>query len=118
MCSKPLDDVHVKDIRNVLASEQEIMLDLHVHAINPNLLDIQVSDLDVNIFAKSKHVGTSSLWRAGHPQTSTRKLRPSLYTNDVASRQAPPLLDPSDIISHFDDSVDEGTAPIEDPATD
>ncbi|CAF9936799.1 hypothetical protein IMSHALPRED_010904 [Imshaugia aleurites] len=118
MCSKPLDDVHVKDIRNVLASEQEIMLDLHVHAINPNLLDIQVSDLDVNIFAKSKHVGTSSLWRAGHPQTSTRKLRPSSHTNDVASQQAPPFLDPSDIISHFDDGVDEGTDPIEDPATD
>lgn len=118
MCSKPLDDVHVKDIRNVLASEQEIMLDLHVHAINPNLLAIQVSDLDVNIFAKSKHVGTSSLWRAGHPETPSRKLRPQSQRNRVASQEPPFSLDPSDIISHLDSGVDEGTDPIEDPATD
>lgn len=118
MCSKPLVDVHVKDIRNVLASEQEIMLDLHVHAINRNLLAIQVSDLDVNIFAKSKHVGTSSLWRAGHPQTPTREPRPQSQSNEAASQQAPPLLDPSDIISHFDGGVDEGTDPIDDPYTD
>lgn len=118
MCSKPLIDVHVKDIRNVLASEQEIMLDLHVHAMNPNILAIQVSELDVNIFAKSKHVGTSSLWRSGHPQTSTRKLRSKSQKNEAASQQAPPLLDPSDIISHFDGGVDEGTDPIDDPTTD
>lgn len=118
MCSKPLFDVRVKEIRNVLASEQEIMLDLHVHAINPNILAVQVSDLDVNIFAKSKHVGTSSLWRAGHPQTSARKLRTRPQSNEAASQQAPPLLDPSDIISHFDGGVDEGTDPIDDPAID
>lgn len=118
MCSKPLFDVRVKEIRNVLASEQEIMLDLHVHAINPNILAVQVSDLDVNIFAKSKHVGTSSLWRAGHPPTSARKLRTRPQSNEAASQQAPPLLDPSDIISHFDGGVDEGTDPIDDPAID
>lgn len=118
MCSKPLVDVHVKDIRNVLASEQEIMLDLHVHAINPNILDVQVSDLDVNIFAKSKHVGTSSLWRAGHPQIPTRKSRTWSQRNKVASQESPPLLDSSEIISHLDGGVDEGTDPIEDPATD
>lgn len=118
MCSKPLDSVHVKDIQNVLASEQEIMLDLHVHAINPNLLAIQVSDLDVNIFAKSKHVGTSSLWRSGHAQTPSRKIRSQSRSNNAASQQAPPLLDPSDIISHFDGGVDEGTDPIDDPTTD
>lgn len=41
--SNPLRHVYVKDIRNVLASEPEIMLDLHVHAVNANLLTIQVS---------------------------------------------------------------------------
>lgn len=117
MCSKPLVDVRVKDIRNVLASEQEIMLDLHVHASNPNILAIQVSDLDINIFAKSRHVGTSSLWRAGHPKIPTRKPRSQSQTNEAA-RQSLPLFDPSDIISHFDGGVDEGTDPIDDPATD
>ena len=118
MCSKPLVDVHVKDIRNVLASEQEIMLDLHVHAINPNLLTIQVSDLDVNIFAKSKHVGSSSFWRADHPQHPRRKSQPKSQTTEAAFHRDPPLLDPSDIISHLEGGVDEGTDPIEDPATD
>lgn len=117
MCSKPLVDVRVKDIRNVLASEQEIMLDLLVHASNPNILAIQVSDLDINIFAKSRHVGTSSLWRAGHPKIPTRKPRSQSQTNEAA-RQSLPLFDPSDIISHFDGGVDEGTDPIDDPATD
>ena len=118
MCSKPLVDVRVKDIRNVLASEQEIMIDLHVHAINPNILAIQVSDLDVNIFAKSKHVGTNSLWRAGHPQISSRQSRTLSQSYGASSQPTPPLLDPSDIISHFDGGVDEGTDPIDDPATD
>ena len=90
MCSKPLLQVQIKDIQNVLASEQEIMLDLHVHAINPNLIAVQVSDLDVNIFAKSKYVGTNALWRLGH--------------------QGCPL--------HIADGVDEGTDPVEDPETD
>ncbi|KAL8710834.1 MAG: hypothetical protein Q9220_004637 [cf. Caloplaca sp. 1 TL-2023] len=63
MCSKPLLDVRIKDIRNVLASEQELMLDLHVRATNPNLVAIQISDLDINIFAKSTHVGTNAMWR-------------------------------------------------------
>lgn len=118
MCSKPLVDVHVKDIRNVLASEQEIMVDLHVHAINPNLLAVQISDLDVNIFAKSAHVSTSSWWRADHPHRPPRKNQPRLKSNEAASQEDSRLLDPSDLISHLDGGVDEGTEPIDDPATD
>ncbi|KAL8690859.1 MAG: hypothetical protein Q9218_003790 [Villophora microphyllina] len=86
-CSKPLTEVRIKDIRNVLASEQEIMLDLHVLAINPNLVAVQVSDLDINIFAKSKHVGTNEMWR-------NRGRLSRLHTRD---------------------GVDEGTDPIRDP---
>ena len=67
LCSQPLLDVYVKNIQNVLASEQEIMLDLHVHAMNPNLVAVQASELDINLFAKSKHVGTGQLWRDQHP---------------------------------------------------
>ena len=118
MCSKPLDEVYVKDIRNVLASEQEIMLDLHVRAINPNLLAIQVSDLDINIFAKSKHVGTNSLWRASYLQTRPSKFQSRSQSNGAVSQQSSPLLDPSDIISHLDGGIDEGTDPIDDPTTD
>ncbi|KAL8962764.1 MAG: hypothetical protein Q9193_000883 [Seirophora villosa] len=102
MCSKPLMDVRIKEIHNVLASEQELMLDLNVHATNPNLVAIQVSDLDINIFAKSKHLGTNQMWRdrgtAHHPWLpSMRSLGHTLVTAD---------------------GVDEGTDPISDPETD
>lgn len=105
MCSKPLKDVHIKDIRNVLASEQEIMLDLHVHAVNPNLVAIQVSDLDINIFAKSKHVGTNEMWR------------------HRGSRHPPNLHQPSNLGDPYyppftSGGVDKGTDPITDPETD
>ncbi|SLM41117.1 Vacuolar segregation subunit 7 [Lasallia pustulata] len=118
MCSTPLIDVHVKDIQNILASEQEIMLDLNVHAINPNLVAVQVSDLDVNIFAKSKHVGSSALWRDGHiaPWSEEAKRRDS--------SASPPWLRalPRFRISSKDlrgrDGVDKGTDPIEDPEGD
>ncbi|KAI9749278.1 MAG: Serine/threonine-protein kinase [Chaenotheca gracillima] len=61
--TKPLIGVHVDEIQNVLASEQEIMLDLVVQAVNPNAISVTVADMDVNVFAKSKYVGTERLWR-------------------------------------------------------
>ena len=116
MCSKPLIGVHIKDIRNVLASEQEIMLDLHVHAVNPNIIAVQVSDLDVNIFAKSKHVGTSALWRNGElylSKGSTGRLDRIAEdaTHRINHRKRPHEYPTAD-------GVDEGTDPIEDPETD
>ena len=136
MCSKPLVDVHIKDIRNVLASESELMLDLHVHAINPNLVAVQINDLDVNIFAKSKHVNTMSRWHSSeahagntiHPpppqpyfSTATKKKRRQVEASPDDIKNAPPILsDPEDIISHLLDGtrngdVDEGTDPISPP---
>lgn len=118
LCSKPLIDIHVKDIRNVLASEQEIMFDLHVHAINPNLIAIQVSDLDINIFAKSKHVGTNELWRSHQPHNETPDPPPkSGKVRISSSNSSPSIRDPSNIVGQFD-GIDEGTDPIDDPATD
>lgn len=55
--NRPLDRVKVYKIQNVLASEQELMLDLLIGAVNPNTLGVSMSDMDVNVFAKSKHVG-------------------------------------------------------------
>ncbi|KAH0538124.1 hypothetical protein FGG08_005286 [Glutinoglossum americanum] len=55
--TKPLLDVSVLEIKNVLASEQEIMLDLVVKAVNPNVISVTISDMDVNLFAKSNFLG-------------------------------------------------------------
>ncbi|KAL9128409.1 MAG: hypothetical protein Q9217_002900 [Psora testacea] len=118
LCAKPLLDVYVKDIRNVLASEQEIMLDLHVHAINPNIIAIQISDLDVNIFAKSRHVGTSSNWRNQHqdPRLPMPPTNPSSLTSK--SHSISPLHTPQDLLDQLD-GIDEGNDPIpSDPSSD
>ncbi|MCJ1366168.1 hypothetical protein MMC16_005294 [Acarospora aff. strigata] len=113
--SKPLHDVYVKDIRNVLASEQEIMLDLHVHAVNSNLMSIQISDLDVNIFAKSKHVIANGPWKQGYDMPTsdqaTRRRRRLMST----SSNAQPSPELTSLDDHTADGVDEGNDPIEDP---
>ncbi|KAK2750728.1 hypothetical protein FQN57_002801 [Myotisia sp. PD_48] len=58
--TKPLVDVQVIQIQNVLASEQELMLDLNVLATNPNLFPLTISHIDVNLFAKSRFLGSES----------------------------------------------------------
>ncbi|MCJ1236689.1 hypothetical protein MMC14_004671 [Varicellaria rhodocarpa] len=106
MCSKPLLDVRVKELQNVLASEQEIMLDLHVHAVNPNLVAIQISDLDVNIFARSKYVGTGVLWRDRSPP---------LHSHFHAYPKNDTIISKEYSING---GVDEGTDPIKNPESD
>ena len=102
--NRPLTGVSVKQIQNVLASEQEIMLDLDVRATNPNIFAITVSDLDVNVFAKSGYVGSSSWWRERGKQTSWTARREYLRKRG------------DDF--HTTKGVDEGTDPIEDPEED
>ena len=117
LCSKPLFDVHIKNIRNVLASEQEIMLDLDVHAVNPNIIAVQVNDLDINIFAKSKHVGTNELWRNGrlHKAEKSGIRENGPQDNDLYKPRYKTSLHEH---YHIWDGVDEGTDPIEDPEND
>ena len=119
-CSKPLMQVRIRDIRNVLASEQELMLDLHVGAINPNLVAVQVGDLDINIFAKSKHVGTNEMWK---DQRYSRLLRSRAVAAAIADL---PLTNSNSLTVrgtrrsiHTDDGIDQGTDPMPDnPETD
>jgi len=95
--NRPLMDVSIKHVQNVLASEQEIMLDLQVEATNMNLFTIIVSDLDVNLFAESPYVGTTHEWNGG--KTTLRWVKRRSYW--------PPW--------HSQDGVDEGNDPIDDP---
>ncbi|KAF1963793.1 hypothetical protein CC80DRAFT_374113, partial [Byssothecium circinans] len=65
--TKPLSELEVREIKNVVASQDEIILDLVVDAINPNIVGVTVADMDVIIFAKSKHAGSDKWWREhGH----------------------------------------------------
>ena len=105
--NQPLVDVSIKRIQNVLASEQELMLDLDVRAVNSNLFAITVNDLDLNVFAKSSYAGTADL-RQGHQAQSS-----SLWT--ARRKQLLREIDPHYSITG---GVDKGTDPIEDPEGD
>ncbi|KAL1595011.1 Vacuolar inheritance and morphology protein [Paraconiothyrium brasiliense] len=105
--TKQLTDLKIREIQNVVASQEEIIMDLVVGAVNPNIVGITVSDMDVIMFAKSKHVGSDKWWREhgnGRPQNEDGWLpvQPSAIENDDGSSTA---------------GVDEGTDPIEEPRT-
>jgi Vacuolar segregation subunit 7 len=99
--NKPLLDVSVRQIQNVLASEQELMIDLDVQAINPNLFAITVSDLDVNVFAKSGYAGVAALCQSHSSSLWTARRKQLVGRNG------------SDY--HLAGGVDKGTDPIDDP---
>jgi len=104
--NRPLYDVEVKRITNVLASEQELMLDLDVTAVNPNLFAISITDMDVNLFAESPYAGTTEQWQKEHPGG----VRLSISDRRKRSWFWPPSS------PHPSDGVDEGTDP-DDPDT-
>ncbi|OAX78067.1 hypothetical protein ACJ72_07628 [Emergomyces africanus] len=122
---KPLTGVHVRKIQNVLASEQEIMFGLKVQAINPNLMSLTINDMDVNIFAKSRYVGSESFRHASGshpdivvvPRTKDSRMRARL------ARSLKPNTRSIGDSTHATGGVDKGTDPIfdeppEDPAGD
>lgn len=118
--TKSLLDVEVKHISNVLASEQEIMLDLDVRARNPNLFAITVSNMDVNIFAKSGYVGNSRAWRDYQDQLQRvreigRRRSGRNISKSLANHQQETTLSTTQGLAG---GVDEGNDPIEDPAGD
>lgn len=61
--TKPLTSVKAQTPQNVVASADQIILDLIVDAVNPNIIGVTVPDVDITIFAKSKHVGSDKWWR-------------------------------------------------------
>jgi hypothetical protein len=74
--STPLADVSIIEIQAVLASEQELMFDLVIGAMNPNLLPINVADMDIDVFAKSKYVRSEKWWREHGNETFVDKEKP------------------------------------------
>ena len=106
--NQPLLDVKIRHLQNILASEQELMLDLHVDAVNTNIFAITVTDLDVNLFAESAYVGTAQEWRSesNHLRWANRRSMHDVEADWFPFR-SPPL--------HPHDGVDEGTDPVDDP---
>jgi hypothetical protein len=66
--SQPLTDIQLVSMVNVVASQQELMLDLTIKAHNPNVVVVVVDAADIEVFAKSPHAGTDSEWWRKHPE--------------------------------------------------
>ena len=60
--TQPLTDVKILALKNVLASEQDVILDVQVQARNPNLMVVAIDSADLVVFAKSKYAGTDHEW--------------------------------------------------------
>ncbi|KAK5660078.1 hypothetical protein OQA88_13547 [Cercophora sp. LCS_1] len=65
--SQPLTEIELKSMHHVVASQQELMLDLTIRAHNPNVVVVVVDAADIEVFAKSPHAGTDSEWWRQHP---------------------------------------------------
>jgi len=115
--TKPLYGVKVREIQNVIATPEEIMLDLLVDAVNPNIIGITIADMDVNIFAKSKHVGSDKWWREHGGRHGNQEDWGSISEDsplELESESGPTDITSKDIVRAAD-GVDEGTDPIDDP---
>lgn len=113
--SKPLTDVEILEIQHVLASKQELMLDLVVEATNPNLLPISITDMDVNIFAKSKYIGSEKWWREHSGVPSSEHITKRRQGYQTAPLDMDEGLSEADAMGFFDN--DDRSAPSPDGAT-
>ncbi|KAK1756830.1 vacuolar segregation protein 7 [Echria macrotheca] len=95
--SQPLTDIQLTLMDHVVASQQELMLDLTIQAHNPNVVVVVVDAADIEVFAKSPHAGTDSEWWRKHPDG-----------------EGP--FQPGDDISIRDDSPDDPQQPPDDSA--
>jgi hypothetical protein len=125
--TQPLLDVQVIAIQNVLASEQELMLDLNVQAVNPNLFPVTIDDTDVNIFARSGYVGTDKYWREHgadeldrfpRVEQSRRRWQLSQTVRCMGSVECLKEAIGGHSEPHASDGVDKGTDPPSDPEGD
>lgn len=72
--TQPLTEVRILALKNVLASEQDVILDMKVAAQNTNVVVVTIDSTDLVIFAKSKYAGTDSEWWK-RPQRQERARR-------------------------------------------
>lgn len=95
--SKPLEDVKVLNMTDVLVSQQEIMLDLVVQAMNPNMIAVTVQSMDVNLFAKSTWVKDDKDKSPSDEDPGEGDGKPKKPTTDTpAQTEQFPLLDSID----------------------
>lgn len=92
--SQPLTDVQLVSMDHVVASQQELMLDLTIRAHNPNVVVIVVDAANIEVFAKSPHAGTDSEWWRTHPDEEGPPFHPETKRGAVVAVLDDPANDP------------------------
>ena len=80
--TQPLTEVKILAIKNVLASEQDVIFDMQVQARNPNLMAVSIDTTDLVIFAKSKYAGTDHEYYKKPHDTMKRGVRGQQWRDD------------------------------------
>jgi len=96
--TQALTDVKIVALKNVLASEQDIIVDMQVTAQNPNLVAVTIDTMDMVIFAKSKYAGTDYQWwhHPGFGKRAMRRRGGEIQTRDDDPIDPPLDKDPKD----------------------
>jgi hypothetical protein len=122
--TQPLTEVKILALKKVLASQEELMLEMEVMARNPNVMAVSIDSLDISVFAKSKHAGQDNDWWSWPPDKAKTMRQRGLRIGDTKDEGAqtrddspwdPPFGDPDDPderplmllgrISHFDNPL-------------
>ena len=68
--TKPLHNVAVADVFDILVSDEELMFDVVVEGINPGFLSVEISNVDLDVFARSAYVQEDTASKPkGEPHT-------------------------------------------------
>ncbi|KAK6528098.1 hypothetical protein TWF281_009351 [Arthrobotrys megalospora] len=125
LTTKPLQEVKLINITDVIATKQEMMFNMDIFALNPNILPVSIATMDVNVFIKSPYVKDKPKKdpKKGDPNDGDKEeawwknvLRGNLGAKVQRRRnvQKPQQnLDSHGV--HALDGVDEGTDPISEP---
>ncbi|KAF3203074.1 hypothetical protein TWF192_006670 [Orbilia oligospora] len=128
LTTKPLQDVKLINITDVIATKQEMMFNMDIFALNPNILPVSIATMDVNVFIKSPYVKDKpkkdkpkddidggdkeeAWWKnvlRGNLGAKIQRRRPNM------EKPQHNLLDDQSVRAL--DGVDKGTDPISDPA--
>ncbi|EPS37831.1 hypothetical protein H072_8394 [Dactylellina haptotyla CBS 200.50] len=120
LTTKPLQEVRLLNITDIIAAKQEMMFNLDVNALNPNILPVTISTMDVNIFIKSPYVKDKPKKDKdkpddGHDDDGWWKTIQGNIGAKIARRQR---VRRSLQTPHALDGIDEGNDPINDPVED
>ncbi|KAF3914959.1 hypothetical protein ABW20_dc0110215 [Dactylellina cionopaga] len=120
LTTKPLQEVKLINITDVIAAKQEMMFNMDVNALNPNILPVTISTMDVNVFIKSPYVKDKPKKDKpddGHDDDGDGDgwWKNVFKGNMGAKAKRPRRPKASGKTLHTFNGVDEGTDPINDP---